>query len=134
MNHLNLIFNLLKLANSIQKATSGLPASRMEVLYLLQSEGPMNLSQLAKIRGVRNSSMSVLMDQMIKDKLVIRGRSKSDRRQHIFLPSRQAMHLFQSDTHTSWDRLNRIMNELDKDERDQLNELLSRLISEFDAL
>ena len=65
-----------------------LPLAHREILNILEQQQVANLSQLAHMRGVRKSSMSVMMNQLLQQKLVVRGSSKTDRRQKLYLLSR----------------------------------------------
>ena len=65
-----------------------LPLAHREILNILAEQQVANLSQLAQMRGVRKSSMSVMMNQLLQQKLVVRGSSKTDRRQKLYLLSR----------------------------------------------
>ena len=65
-----------------------LPLAHREILNILEQHQVANLSQLAHMRGVRKSSMSVMMNQLLQQKLVVRGSSKTDRRQKLYLLSR----------------------------------------------
>jgi len=65
-----------------------LPLAHREILNILAQQQVANLSQLAQMRGVRKSSMSVMMNQLLQQKLVVRGSSKTDRRQKLYLLSR----------------------------------------------
>ena len=74
-----------------------LPLAQRQVLQILAKHTAANLSQLAEIRQVRMSSMSVMMSQLIKQQLVVMGYSKSDKRQRLYLLSRLGKETLEKD-------------------------------------
>lgn len=74
-----------------------LPLAQRQVLQILAHNKAANLSQLAKIRQVRKSSMSVMMSQLIKQQLVVMGYSKSDKRHRLYLLSRLGKETLEAD-------------------------------------
>lgn len=104
-----------------------LPLAHREVLSILAEHQVANLSQIASLRGVRKSSMSVMMNQLLEQKLVVCGSSKSDRRQRLYLLSRQGKELLQQEqeAHESW--LADVLDEFTEVEQALLTKMLEKM-------
>lgn len=104
-----------------------LPLAHREVLSILAEHQVANLTQIATIRGVRKSSMSVMMNQLLEQQLVVCGASKSDRRQRLYLLSRQGKELLQKerDSYELW--LSSLFNGFTETERALLIQLLEKV-------
>ena len=106
-----------------------LPLAQRQVLQILAKNKAANLSQLAEIRQVRKSSMSVMMSQLIKQQLVVMGYSKSDKRQRLYLLSRLGMETLQKDLaqYQGWlGQLLEPMNESDQSTLSKALQLVNR--------
>lgn len=80
------IYQSLELVNRQLQSTEGsLALAHQSVLMALVEKGAMNLTDLANYRQVKKSTMSVMMDHLLDENLVVSGNSKSDRRQRFFL-------------------------------------------------
>ncbi len=104
-----------------------LPLAHREILNILAQQQVANLSQLAQMRGVRKSSMSVMMNQLLEQKLVVRGSSKTDRRQKLYLLSRLGKETLVKDklAQDSW--LDDWLAKLSPQEQERLLGLLQKL-------
>ena len=63
-----------------QNAAAGLTASQLSLLSTLERRGPMTLGDLAAYEGVQPPSVSRMTDSLVKDGLLKRVDSPSDRR------------------------------------------------------
>ena len=88
-----LLQEIIEFIPRFQRLQKHLSPTTQSVLLALAKHGAVNLTQLASIRDVKKSTMSVMMDQLTHQQLVIKARSKTDRRQHIYMLSRQGRDL-----------------------------------------
>lgn len=104
-----------------------LPLAHREILNILAQQQVANLSQLAQMRGVRKSSMSVMMNQLLQQKLVVRGSSKTDRRQKLYLLSRLGKETLVKDKSAQESWLDDWLAILSPQEQERLLGLLQKL-------
>ena len=104
-----------------------LPLAHREILNILAQQQVANLSQLAQMRGVRKSSMSVMMNQLLQQKLVVRGSSKTDRRQKLYLLSRLGKETLVKDKLAQESWLDEWLAILSPQEQERLLGLLQKL-------
>ena len=104
-----------------------LPLAHREVLSILSEHQVANLTQIANLRGVRKSSMSVMMNQLLDQNLVVCGASKSDRRQRLYLISRQGKELLQQEREAYQSWLTSLLNGFTEAERSLLSQLLEKV-------
>ncbi|BBO73061.1 hypothetical protein DSCW_04780 [Desulfosarcina widdelii] len=78
-----------KLSNSKPKsATEILSPTQLQLLYMVTTHGPMNITELARIMAVSPPSISVMVDRMVNNGWLHRQRSDQDRRKMmISVPS-----------------------------------------------
>jgi len=123
--------NLMLISSAMRDINTQLTASRFDTLKLLKTQGAMNLSQLAKQRKVKMSSMSVMMDQLLKDGSVIKARSKSDRRQHVYIINRKGTTLLSEDIAQMQTRLESILSDYDHQQLAQFDDLVQSISSKL---
>ena len=58
----------------------GLKRNHVRVLHVISAEGEQTMSDLARTIRLSDSSATILVDQLVKKKLVLRNRSDDDRR------------------------------------------------------
>ena len=92
-----LLQQLVDFIPRFQRLQKHLSPTTQSVLLALSEHSALNLTSLARIRAVKKSTMSVMMDQLTHQQLVIKARSKTDRRQHIYMLSRQGRDLLEQE-------------------------------------
>jgi len=123
--------NLMLISSAMRDVNTQLTASRFDTLRLLKTQGAMNLSQLAKQRKVKMSSMSVMMDQLLKDGSVIKARSKSDKRQHVYIINRKGSTLLSEDIEQMQTRLELILSDYNHQQLAQFDDLVQSISSKL---
>ena len=123
--------NLMLISSAMRDVNTQLTASRFDTLRLLKTQGAMNLSQLAKQRKVKMSSMSVMMDQLLKDGSVIKARSKSDKRQHVYIINRKGSTLLSEDIEQMQTRLELILGDYNHQQLAQFDDLVQSISSKL---
>ncbi len=78
--YLRKIFNAVDIYASKLKERTGLNASQLSCLMVLDSEGALPLSKLSKKVSLSPSMITSIVDQLEKKEMVARQRSSSDRR------------------------------------------------------
>ena len=106
-----------------------LPWAQRQVLLILDKNKAANLSQLADMRQVRKSSMSVMLSQLIEQQLVVKGFSKSDRRQRLYLLSRHGKETLDKDMSLYQDWLDETLAALSADHKQSLFDALKQITS-----
>ncbi len=101
-----------------------LPLAQRQVLLILSHEKAANLSQLAKLRNVRKSSMSVMMSQLLEQQLVVKGFAKSDRRQRYYMLSRLGKEILERDLQYYHEWLTQALEPLSVEQQRQLGQTL----------
>ncbi len=93
----DLLQSLVEFIPRFQRLQRKLSPTTQSVLLALSEHSALNLTGLANFRDVKKSTMSVMMDQLTHQQLVIKARSKTDRRQHIYMLSRQGRDLLEQE-------------------------------------
>lgn len=79
----NLLRDINKSVNSYTKNKlnmHGLTLARFRTLWMISHLAPVNMNQLHKEMHLANSTLTVIVDHLVKEKLVKRYRSSKDRR------------------------------------------------------
>ena len=121
------IKSLDKLVHKLSHKRFVLPLPHRQILLILEKEKTANLSQLAKLRGVRKSSMSVMLDQLTEQQLIIKANAKSDKRQRYYLLSRNGRSKLSEDIEQYNQWLNKILSGYDDSQRQLITQFLQRL-------
>ena len=130
MSDTQLIEHLDTLVQKICNKQFVLPLPHRQILLILAQHKTANLSQLAKIRGVRKSSMSVMLSQLVEQQLVIKANSKSDKRQNFYLISRNGSEQLSEDLKQYNQWLDSALGQFDSREQ----QLLTRLFARFNEV
>lgn len=123
----HIAFKLLRLNRLVNGIQLDIPTAQLEVLLLLDEHGAMNLSDLAGLRRVKMSTMSVMMEQMLNSRLVLKANSKSDRRQRIYLITNFGKLQLHKASQTMQSKLNHFLSLMTDQELAFLNSLADRL-------
>ena len=70
-------------------STENLSPSQLQLLHIVATQGPMNITELAKIMAVSPPSISVMVDRMVNNGWLHRERSAQDRRKMIISASHE---------------------------------------------
>ena len=124
----HIALGLLKLNRLINRIELNIPVAQLEVLLLLAAHGAMNLSDLARLRRVKMSTMSVMMEQMLTSRLVIRAHSKSDRRQRIYLITNLGKKQLHTASQLMQGNLQGFLSRLTDEEQATLQQVVDRLV------
>ena len=122
-----LLQQLVDFIPRFQRLQNHLSPTTQSVLLALSEHSALNLTSLANIRAVKKSTMSVMMDQLTHQQLVIKARSKTDRRQHIYMLSRQGRDLLEQEWQFKLDWLAKHLADYTPAELKQVVNLLQRL-------
>ncbi len=79
---LHLSFSLNKIIFNNTELTKGLsiPISHVRVLFCLQKNGSMSISEIAKKLGMYKPNMTPILDKLIQEGFIIRSEDPKDRR------------------------------------------------------
>ena len=109
-------------------------ASQSRVLHILNHHEGITQSQLQEIMGIRQSSISELVQKLEEQNLIVRERSDQDRRQIlIFLTDAGREELRANDEERSL-QAQQLLNALSEREQEQLSMLLGKLLSDWDMM
>ena len=110
-----------------QRLQRQLSPTTQSVLLALSENAALNLTGLAKIRDVKKSTMSVMMEQLTHQQLVIKARSKTDRRQHIYMLSRQGRDVLREEWQYKQQWLSEQLSDCSEIEVEQCIKLLRKI-------
>jgi len=110
-----------------QRLQRQLSPTTQSVLLALSENAALNLTGLAKIRDVKKSTMSVMMEQLTHQQLVIKARSKTDRRQHIYMLSRQGRDVLREEWQYKQQWLSEQLSDCSEKEVEQCIKLLRKI-------
>jgi MarR family transcriptional regulator, organic hydroperoxide resistance regulator len=115
---------------------NGVTVNRWRVLMVIMSKGPRNMTELMKLTLIPQSALSRLIDQMERDRLVVRRPSREDtRRVEVELTDHGRQMYWRllptAETHAAI-----IVEGFAEDEREILDKLLRRVLAnlQIDAL
>lgn len=113
--------------------TSGHSPTQLHLLTVLDAIGPTPMSQVAEFVGISPASATAIVDRMIDDSLVARGRSEDDRRQVLVSITRQGRDLLQRAVSSRREQLESVFEHLRDDELAQIVRIMQRLESAIEA-
>lgn len=127
LNTETLLQQLVEFIPGFQRLQYKLSPTTQSVLLALSEHGALNLTSLARIRAVKKSTMSVMMDQLTHQQVVIKARSKTDRRQHIYMLSRQGRDLLEQEWQFKQQWLAQHLSDYTQEQLEQTSQLLQQL-------
>ena len=131
----SLFFNVARLSRNIPgtKGNDLLPfIGQYRCLLLLENSGPINQKGLADALQIRPASLSELLDKMQKSGWIQRRVNEKDRRKiNIFL-TEDGKGISQQMIEARRDMASTVFGVLNEEEQEQLEMLLSKLISELE--
>jgi DNA-binding MarR family transcriptional regulator len=108
-------------------AAVGLRPRSLFVLALLHDHGPMSQQALGEELEVDPSVLVVLLNQLEADGLASRQRDASDRRRHIVAITDRGVARLRDGQRAVADAEDKLLANLDRDQRDQLAQLLVQI-------
>jgi DNA-binding MarR family transcriptional regulator len=105
----------------------GLTGPQVTALKLLEELDALSLSDLSKRMSAKNSTITGLVDRMVRDGLVARKRSEEDRRVVRIGLTKQGRALAAQIPVTSMEIFSRALRSLSTQDRQQLTDILKRL-------
>lgn len=131
----NIFSNLRKIINTVDlyesklKEKTGLNASQLSCLLVLECEGSLPLSRLSKKVSLSPSMITSIVDQLEKKELVIRNRLSTDRRVILIELTEKGKEVVKTAPPSFQEQLVRSLNYLKEEEKHSIFENLSRLLS-----
>ncbi|MGN1026221.1 MAG: MarR family winged helix-turn-helix transcriptional regulator [Faecousia sp.] len=128
------LHQLRRCGHFLHHRMGGGKASQSRVLHILNHHEGITQSQLQEIMGIRQSSVSELVQKLEEQNLIVRERSDQDRRQIlIFLTDAGREELRANDEERSL-QAQQLLNALSEREQEQLSMLLAKLLSDWDMM
>ncbi len=128
-SNLRKIINTVNLYESKLKEKTGLNASQLSCLLVLESEGALPLSRVSKKVSLSPSMITSIVDQLEKKELVIRNRRSKDRRIILIELTEKGKEVVKTAPPSFQEQLVRSLNYLKKEEKHSIFENLSKLLS-----
>lgn len=123
------IINAAEIYSSLLKNRTGLNASQLSCLLVLNNAGPLALSKLSKKVFLSPSMITAMIDQLEKKELVVRNRSSSDRRVILIELTEKGKEVANNAPPSFQEQLINGLNSLKDEEKISLNENLNRLLN-----
>lgn len=133
MKDLKTIVSLFRATDAFSKAIQkdvkqyGLNVTEFGILEALYHKGKMNIKSLLEKVLITNSTMSYVIEQLIKKELVIKERSKNDRRSFELVLTDKGYQLMDSAFALHKKHMRNIIDVLSKEEEESLREMLKRI-------
>jgi len=131
----NIFSNLRKIINAVDlyelklKEKTGLNASQLSCLLVLESEGSQPLSRVSKKVSLSPSMITSIVDQLEKKELVIRNRLSTDRRVILIELTEKGKEVVKTAPPSFQEQLVRSLNYLKEEEKHSIFQNLSKLLS-----
>ncbi|NIM11005.1 MAG: MarR family transcriptional regulator [Candidatus Aminicenantes bacterium] len=126
--------NAVEIYSSKLKDKTGLNASQLSCLLVLEKTGPLSLSKLSKHVYLSPSMITSIVDQLEKRDLVERTRKSADRRVILIELTEKGKEVAQTALPSFQEQLTNNLKHLKEEEKktlfDNLNKLLSIIVSE----
>ena len=123
------IINATDIYSSRLKDLTGLNASQLSCLMVLEKTGPLALSKLSRKVYLSASMMTAIVDQLEKKELVIRNRKSSDRRVILIELTDKGKDVVKKAPPSLQEQLMNGLSYLKEEEKISLYQHLSRLLS-----
>ena len=117
-----------------QWADLGLTMTQVRVLYTLQTEDGMAAGELAERLNVRPSTVTRIVDRLVRNKLVARDVDESDRRLVRHRLTKKGADVFRELRSMGRERLTRVFDRLDDKQVERVVEALRDLIEAVEAV
>ena len=133
MKDLKTLTILLRATNFIQEQIKddvskyGLNLSEFGALEVLYHKGPLPVQAICEKVLIANSSMSYVIENLIKKDLIVKAKDAKDRRIHIVHLTEKGTYLFDQIYPKHLEHMRSIIDILDENEEKQLQVLLKKL-------
>lgn len=117
-----------------QWAGLGLTMTQVRVLYTLQTEDGLAAGELAERLNVRPSTVTRIVDRLVRNKLVARDVDESDRRLVRHRLTKKGADVFREVQSMGRERLTRVFERLDDGQVERIAEALRDLIDAVEAV
>ncbi|MCH7808979.1 MAG: MarR family transcriptional regulator [Chloroflexi bacterium] len=117
-----------------QWAGLGLTMTQVRVLYTLQTEDGLAAGELAERLNVRPSTVTRIVDRLVRNKLVARDVDESDRRLVRHRLTKKGADVFRELQSMGRERLTRVFERLDDGQVERIAEALRDLIDAVEAV
>lgn len=134
-SYLRRIINAVDIYSSKLRDKTGLNASQLSCLLVLEKTGPLSLSKLSQHVYLSPSMITSIVDQLENKELVIRMRKSADRRVILIELTEKGKEVAQTAPPSFQEQLTSSLNNLKEEEKktlfDSLNKLLSIIVSDI---
>ncbi|MCK8817571.1 MarR family transcriptional regulator [Natroniella sulfidigena] len=110
----------------------GLTPPRFHILWLLDKLQPINMTGLTKKAYMANSTLTVIIDALVKEELVERYRNPEDRREVLLEVTSNGESILNSIVEVRQKFLLRSLRGLDSGQQDELIELLTPILKDME--
>lgn len=131
--NIDVLHQLRRCGHFLHQMMGGGKASQFRVLNILSRHENVTQCQLQELMGVRQSSMSELVQKLEEQGLITRERSESDRRQIIISLTDAGMRESCANEEQRATQAQEMLNPLSEEEQRQLYLLLEKLLSAWEA-
>jgi DNA-binding MarR family transcriptional regulator len=91
-------------------------------------KGPLTLANIADEVGLSSSTLVGIIDRLEKKDLVVRERSRVDRRQVLISSTKNGQEYYKKAPESLQDKLLRSLNEIHEPEREQIHDSLNKVV------
>lgn len=129
------IINAVEIYSSKLRDKTGLNASQLSCLLVLEKTGPLSLSKLSQHVYLSPSMITSIVDQLENKELVVRTRKSTDRRVILIELTEKGKQVTQTAPPSFQEQLTSSLSHLKEEEKktlfDSLNKLLSIIVSDI---
>ena len=101
--------------------------AQVTVLFLLQKNSEMNLTEISEVLGITKSAVTQLVEGLAKQKLIVRESDLCDRRIHHIKPSEKGTIYLETLRKKSFKKIFTIFEILNEQELKELEQITSKL-------
>lgn len=128
-SNLRKIINAAEIYSTRLKDRTGLNASQLSCLLVIDNTGPLALSKLSRKVSLSPSMITSIIDQLEKKELVVRNRKSTDRRVILIELTGKGKERVKDAPPSFQEQLVNALNSLKDEEKNSLYESLNRLLS-----
>ena len=105
----------------------GLTGPQVTALKMLEGFGALSLSELSARMSAKNSTITGIVDRMERDGLVVRERSRTDRRVVHIRPTAEGQRIAEAVPVTAREMFSAALRSLEEEDRVELTRILAKL-------
>lgn len=128
------LHQLRRCGHFLHHRMGGGKASQSRVLHILDHHEGITQSQLQETMGIRQSSMSELVQKLEEQDLIVRERSDRDRRQILISLTDAGREELRANDEKRSLQAQQLLNSLSEGEQEQLSMLLGKLLSDWEEM